>query len=775
LTTAGAPLPPAPATSDSGAVWRDPVCGMTVRSTSQHVFEYQGTSYRFCCAGCLNKFAAQPLHYLQARSEAVAVAPPGSIYTCPMHPEVREQRPSSCPLCGMALEAQMPSLDEGKNPELRDFARRFWWSLPCSIAVMALAMGGHHFVALSAAMLARIEFVLALPVVLWAGAPVFVRGWASLIHRSLNMWTLIALGVSAAFVYSVVASLLPQWLPVAFRSMGAVPVYFESATAIVSLTLLGQIMELKARGATADAIKALLRLAPQTAHRLDSAGHETHVDLAAVVVGDRLRLRPGEQVPVDGVVLEGHSAVNEGMLTGEPLPVSKKPGDRVIGATQNTTGTLIVRAEKIGNDTVLANIVQLVVNAQRSKAPLQRLADRVAAFFVVGVVLCAVLSLLGWGLFGPEPRWVHGLVSAVAVLIIACPCALGLATPMSIMVATGRAAQHGVLFRDAAAIEALHRVDTLVIDKTGTLTTGCAALTHIVALPGFTQNEVLAAAASLDQHSEHPLARALVLAAAERHAHLQSTTDFVAKPGRGVSGRIGDRHAALGNAALMKELGIGTDALHDESEEIATSGATVIFFAVDARLAGLLALADTIKPTTAPALSSLRAGGLRIVMASGDSAASVARVADSLGIIERHANMLPADKLALVERLQAEGCVVAMAGDGINDAPALARADVGIAMGNGTDIAMRSAAIALLKGDLRGITTARACARATLRNMRQNLWFAFAYNALGVPLAAGVLYPFTGWLLSPMIAALAMSLSSVSVISNALRLRNAPL
>ena len=766
-------LPPSPVTPDAEPLSRDPVCGMTVRSTSPHVFDYQDTSYRFCCAGCLNSFVAQPLQYLQARAEPVAA--PGSVYTCPMHPEVRELRATSCPLCGMALEAQMPSLGSDDNPELRDFRRRFWWSLPFSIAVMALAMGGHGYVALSPALLARMELVLALPVVLWAGAPVFVRGWASLVHRSLNMWTLIALGVSAAFGFSVLACLAPHWLPVAFRSMGAVPVYFESAAVIVSLTLLGQIMELKARGATADAIKSLLRLAPQTAHRLDNAGHETAIPLALAVVGDRLRVRPGEQIPVDGVVLEGHSAVNEAMLTGEPLPISKKPGDRVVGASQNTTGTLVLRAEKVGQDTVLANIVQLVVHAQRSKAPLQRLADRVAAYFVVGVVLCAVLSLLGWGLFGPEPRWVHGLVSAVAVLIIACPCALGLATPMSIMVATGRAAQHGVLFRDAAAIEALHGVDTLVIDKTGTLTSGCAALTAIVALPGYSRNEVLAHAASLDQHSEHPLARALVRAAGEHHSALQRATDFVAKPGRGVCGRIGERTAALGNTALMMELGINTLALRDASEAIARSDATLIYLAIDGRLAGLLALADTIKPTTASALASLRAAGLRIVMASGDSAASVTRVADELGITEHHANMQPADKLALVERLQADGRVVAMAGDGINDAPALARAHVGIAMGTGTNIAMQSASIALLKGDLRGIATARNCARATLNNMRQNLWFAFAYNALGVPLAAGVLYPLTGWLLSPMIAAVAMSLSSVSVIGNALRLKNTPL
>ena len=765
----------------TGMTWKDPVCAMTVGANSPHVFEHAGETYHFCCAGCRNKFSAAPHHYLQAHATPALIAAPGSTYICPMHAQVRQDHPGTCPSCGMALEPDMPRLDQDDNPELSDFRQRFCWSLPLSVTVMALAMAGHLFTGIAPLTLARIELVLTLPVVLWAGAPVFTRAWASLHNRSLNMWSLLGLGVGTAFAYSVLATLVPQLLPAALHvastdlHTATAPVYFESAAVIVSLTLLGQIMELKARAATADAIKALLRLAPQTAHRIGADGQEFDVALGEVMVGDHLRVRPGEQVPVDGVVVDGHSAIDEAMLSGEPLPVSKRAGDRVIGATQNTTGSLTLRADKIGNDTVLARIVQLVAQAQRSKAPLQRLADKVAGYFVVAVVACAIATLLAWGILAPTAGWLHGLVNAVAVLIIACPCALGLATPMSVMVATGRAAQHGVLFRDAAAIEALYRVDTLVVDKTGTLTVGQPAVTQIVAVAGFDHDSVLAGAASLDQHSEHPLARALVSAAQDRHLHLEAVQDFVAKPGLGVCGRSGDHAVALGNAVFMAARGIAVEAVRAEAQALASDGATLIYFAREQRLAGCIALADTIKPSTPAALATLRSAGLRIIMASGDSATSAARVAAQLGIEEVHADMQPAAKLALIERLQAAGRVVAMAGDGINDAPALARAEVGIAMGTGTDVAMQSAPVTLLKGDLRGIATARNCARATLKNMRQNLCFAFAYNALGVPLAAGVLYPFTGWLLSPMLAALAMSLSSVSVISNALRLRNTPL
>ncbi|MDM0122734.1 copper-translocating P-type ATPase [Variovorax sp. J2L1-78] len=699
-----------------------------------------------------------------------AAPTPGTVYVCPMHPEIRRDRPGHCPKCGMALEPELPSLEDD-NPELRDFSRRFWWTLPLTLVVFVLAMAGHRLGLMDMATQSWVELVLSLPVLLWAGGPFFVRGWQSVVHRSPNMWTLISLGTGAAFVYSVVATVAPGWFPASFVAMGRVAVYFEAAAVIISLTLLGQLLELKARSQTSAAIKSLLGLAPKTARRLRDDGTEEDVPLAHVHVGDRLRVRPGEKVPVDGVVEEGASAVDESMLTGEPLPVSKRPGDRLIGATLNTGGALVMRAEKVGGATVLSQIVQMVAQAQRSRAPMQRMADEVAGWFVMAVVAIAVLSFFAWGLFGPEPRWVFGLINAVSVLIIACPCALGLATPMSIMVATGRGATQGILFRDAAAIENLRKVDTLIVDKTGTLTEGRPAFHRAEPADGFEADEVLRLAASLDQGSEHPLAAAIVQAARERGLVLDTPEGFDSGSGIGVQGSVGGRRLALGNTVLMAQGQVAVDALLPQAEALRAEGASVMFLAVDGRLAGLLAVSDPVKASTPEALATLRAAGLRIVMATGDGLTTARSVAARLGIDEVHGEVQPADKLALVERLQREGRVVAMAGDGINDAPALARADVGIAMGTGTDVAMNSAQLTLVKGDLRGIASARALSQATVANMRQNLAFALVYNGLGVPLAAGLLYPWTGWLLSPMVAALAMSLSSASVVGNALRLR----
>ncbi|KLR57066.1 copper ABC transporter ATPase [Diaphorobacter sp. J5-51] len=693
-----------------------------------------------------------------------------------MHPQVRQSGPGHCPKCGMALEPVLPSLDAADdNPELRDFSRRFWWTLPLTMVVTTLAMAGHRLGWVGMATQSGVELVLTLPIVLWAGAPFFVRGWQSVVQRSPNMWTLISLGTGAAFLYSVVATVAPGVFPASFQSMGRVGVYFEAAAVIISLTLLGQMLELKARSQTSAAIQSLLGLAPKTARRIAADGGEEDVPLAHVHVGDLLRVRPGEKVPVDGVVVEGSSAVDESMLTGEPLPVSKRTGDKLIGATLNTSGALVMRSELVGAATMLSQIVQLVAQAQRSRAPMQRMADRVAGWFVLAVVGVSVLTLLGWGLFGPEPRWVYGLINAVAVLIIACPCALGLATPMSIMVATGRGATQGVLFRDAAAIEHMCRVDTLIVDKTGTLTEGRPRFERTVAAPGWGEAEVLRLAASLDQGSEHPLAAAIVAAARQQGLALDAAEQFDSASGIGVRGRIAGRTLALGNTVLMQQSSVNTGPLAQAAEALRGEGASVMFLAVDGQLAGLLAVSDPIKASTPDALAALHAAGLRIIMATGDGLTTAGAVGRRLGIDEVHGEVLPADKLALVERLQAEGRTVAMAGDGINDAPALARADVGIAMGTGTDVAMNSAQLTLVKGDLRGIATARALSQATVANMRQNLGFAFVYNALGVPLAAGLLYPFTGWLLSPMIAALAMSLSSASVITNALRLRRARL
>lgn len=694
-----------------------------------------------------------------------------TVYTCPMHPEVRQNHPGNCPKCGMTLEPLIPELEDDENPELRDFQRRFWWTLPLTVVVTFLAMAGHRLNWFDMAVQSWIELVLSLPIVLWAGWPFLQRGWHSVIHRSPNMWTLIGLGTGAAFVYSVVATVAPQVFPASFVAMGRVAVYFEATAVIISLTLLGQVMELKARSQTSAAIKSLLGLAPKTARRIRPDGVEEDVPLAHVHVGDLLRIRPGEKVPVDGVVTDGISAVDESMLTGEPVPVTKRVGDRVIGATLNTNGALVMRSEKIGSATMLSQIVQMVAQAQRSKAPMQRMADQVAGWFVVAVVLVAVLTFLGWGLFGPEPRWVYALINAVAVLIIACPCALGLATPMSIMVATGRGATHGVLFRDAAAIEHLRKIDTLIIDKTGTLTEGRPAFDRAVPAPGFDADEVLRLAASLDQGSEHPLADAIVRAARERGLALEKPENFESGSGIGVKGLVNARQVVLGNTTLMEQTGVSVEPLVAQAEALRAEGASVMHLAVDGQLAGLLAVSDPIKSSTPEALATLKAAGLRIVMATGDGLTTARSVGARLGIEEVHGEVKPADKLALVDRLQKQGRIVAMAGDGINDAPALAKTDVGIAMGTGTDVAMNSAQVTLVKGDLRGIAVARALSEETIANMKQNLMFAFLYNALGIPVAAGVLYPLTGWLLSPMIAALAMSFSSASVIGNALRLR----
>lgn len=710
-------------------------------------------------------------HHVHGAAAAAAAAPPGTIYTCPMHPEVRQDHPGACPKCGMALEPELPSIEEDENPELRDFRRRFWGTLPLTIIVTALAMIGHRLALFDMAMQSWIELVLTAPIVLWAGWPFFQRGARSIVHRSPNMWTLIAIGTGSAFVYSVVATVAPGLFPTSFQSMGRVSVYFEAAAVIISLTLLGQMLELKARSQTSAAIRSLMGLAPKTARRIDADGTEADIPLNHVHVGDVLRVRPGEKVPVDGVVVDGSSAVDESMLTGEPVPVDKRSGDKVIGATMNTTGALTIRSEKVGSQTMLAQIVAMVAQAQRSKAPMQRMADHVAGYFVVAVVGIAVATFFAWGFFGPEPSWVYGLVNAVAVLIIACPCALGLATPMSIMVATGNAATRGILFRDAAAIENFRRIDTLIVDKTGTLTEGKPAFDRAVAATGFDETEVLGLAASLDQGSEHPLARAIVDAALAQGMRLGKVDAFESSTGIGVRGRVGDRALALGNMALMQEIGVDVSPLAEQGELLRSEGASVMQLAVDGRLAGLLVVTDPIKTATPEALARLHEAGVRVVMATGDGMRTARAVGARLGIDEVHGEVKPADKLELVARLQREGRVVAMAGDGINDAPALAKADVGVAMGTGTDVAMNSAQVTLVKGDLRGIAEARLMSIATIRNMKQNLWFAFIYNAAGVPLAAGVLFPLTGWFLSPMIAALAMSLSSASVIGNALRLR----
>lgn len=715
-------------------------------------------------------------HHHHTPTAPMAVVPPAADegeYTCPMHPEIRQRGPGTCPKCGMTLEPVLPELEQEENPELKDFSRRFWWTLPLTVIVTLLAMGGHALNLFHGTTQNWVELAIAAPVALWAGWPFYVRGVRSVIQRSPNMWTLIGLGTSAAFLYSLAATLAPGVFPATFEVDGRIGVYYEAAAVIISLTLLGQMLELRARSQTSAAIRSLLGLAPKTARRIAADGSEEDIPLSHVHSGDTLRVRPGEKVPVDGVVLQGESAVDESMLTGEPLPVMKRTGDTLIGATLNTHGSLVMQAQKVGSATMLAQIVQMVVQAQRSKAPMQRLADVIAGYFVLAVIAIAVLTFFGWGLWGPQPSWVFGLINAVAVLIIACPCALGLATPMSVMVATGKAAGSGVLFRDAAAIENLRKIDTLIVDKTGTLTEGRPAFHSVEAVAGFGEEEVLRLAASLDQGSEHPLAHAIVERARSAGLALSPAEDFESASGIGVRGQVEGRRLQLGNTALMADAGVATDALQARAEQLRGDGTSIMYLAVDGRLAGLLAVADPIKPTSRLAVERLQADGVRVIMATGDGLTTARSVARQLGIEEVHGEVKPQDKERLAANLQQAGHRVAMAGDGINDAPALARADVGIAMGTGTDVAMNSAQVTLVKGDLLGILRARSLSVATVRNMHQNLTFAFAYNAMGIPLAAGLLYPLTGHLLSPLIAALAMSVSSASVVFNALRLRRA--
>ena len=764
----------APHQHDSQA--RDPVCGMTVDpQTTPHHHTHRGTAYHFCSAGCRTKFAANPAKYLEPSADTDAVpVPEGTIYTCPMHPEIRQPGPGSCPICCMALEPEMPTAGNGPNPELLDMTRRFWIGLALTVPVVVLEMGGHLFGLhlLNPTPSNWVQLAFATPVVLWAGWPFFVRGAQSLVTRNLNMFTLIALGTGVAWLYSIVATLAPGLFPAAFRGHGgAVAVYFEAAAVITVLVLLGQVLELRAREQTSGAIRALLDLAPKIARRVTDQGTDEDVALELVAVGDRLRVRPGEKVPVDGALVEGRSTLDESMVTGESMPVGKDIGSKVIAGTINRSGGFVMRAEKIGRDTLLSQIVQMVAAAQRSRAPIQRLADRFSAWFVPAVMTVALAAFAVWATFGPEPRFAFGLVAAVTVLIIACPCALGLATPMSIMVGVGRGAQEGVLVKNAEALERMEKVDTLVIDKTGTLTEGKPKVIAIIAAEGIEETEMLRLAASVERASEHPLAHAIVEAASARKIELAPVRGFDSPVGKGAIGMVERRRVVLGNARFLEELGITTAALASDAERLRADGATAIFVAIDGKAAGVLAIADPIKESAAEAIAALKADGIALVMLTGDNRTTAEAVARKLGIAQVQAEVLPDQKSAVVEQLRREGHVVAMAGDGVNDAPALAAADVGIAMGTGTDVAMESAGITLIKGDLRGIVRARLLSHATMRNIRQNLFFAFIYNAAGVPVAAGVLYPAFGILLSPLIGALAMSLSSVSVIANALRLR----
>jgi Cu+-exporting ATPase len=761
--------------ADSAATAVDPVCGMTVDpATAAHRAAHRGHDYFFCSAGCRTKFVADPDRYLGDKPQPAPVVP-GAIYTCPMHPEVRQEGPGSCPICGMALEPETVTAEAPVNHELIDFTRRFWVGLVLTLPVFALEMGGH----LTGLMMRIpgqtsnwIQFALATPVVLWAGWPFFQRGWASIRNRSLNMFTLIAIGVGAAWIYSVVAVLAPGLFPAAVRRMdGSAPVYFEAAAVIVVLVLVGQILELRAREQTSGAIRALLDLTPKTARRVRDDGGDEDVTLDLVAVGDRLRVRPGEKVAVDGEILDGRVTIDESLVTGESMPVTREVGDKVVAGSLNKTGSFVMRADKVGADTLLARIVQMVAQAQRSRAPIQRLADQVSGWFVPAVIGIAVLAAVVWGLIGPEPRLSYALVAAVSVLIIACPCALGLATPISIMVGVGRGAHAGVLIKNAEALERFEKVDTLVLDKTGTLTEGRPSVTAIQPAAGFDEVELLRLSASLERGSEHPLADAVVRAASDRNLVLSEASEFDSPVGRGVTGMVDGRRVALGNGRYLKEIGVDVAPLEAEAEALRRDGATAIFVAVDGAAAGVLGIADPVKATTAQAIRDLKAAGLRLVMMTGDNRTTAEAVARRLGIDDVQAEVLPQDKAAVVERLRAEGRVVAMAGDGVNDAPALAAADVGVAMGAGSDVAIESAGVTLLGGDLQGIVRARKLSKAVMGNIRQNLVFAFGYNTLGIPIAAGLLYPVFGLLLSPALAALAMALSSVSVIGNALRLR----
>jgi len=757
----------------------DPVCGMTVDPQKARSHVHEGTHYYFCSQRCHDRFAADPLQFLEPKAADAepAAALPGTIWTCPMHPEIRRDAPGACPICGMALEPLSPTADEGENAELADMTRRFWVSAALSVPLLwamlgeilpsidPMALFGHSAVAWA-------QLALATPVVLWGGWPFFVRGWQSIVNRSFNMFTLIAMGTGSAFVFSIVATVAPGVLPESFLGEnGSAPVYFEAAAVIVTLVLLGQVLELRARDRTSGAIKALLRLAPKIAHRVDANGNESDVELEDVVAGDRLRVRPGEKIPVDGRVVEGTSHVDESMLTGEPVPVRKTTDDKLSAGTTNGSGSLLMQADRVGADTLLSQIVQMVAQAQRSRAPVQRLVDIVAAWFVPSVVLIAVVAAIVWAVIGPEPRLAHALVAAVSVLIIACPCALGLATPMSIMVGVGRGAQAGVLIKDAEALERLEKVTTLVVDKTGTLTEGRPSLRRVIAVDGGDEEDVLRLAAAVESSSEHPLGRAIVDGAKERGTSAPAVEHFDSDPGLGVWGDVDGRRVLVGNLRLMDQHEVRSQALADAAEQERERGATAIFVAVDGAAAGVLIVEDAIKETTPAAIAALKRKGLRVVMLTGDHERTAAAVGRELGLDEVVADVLPEDKASIVKRFQSEGAIVAMAGDGVNDAPALAQANVGIAMGTGTDVAMESAGVTLVSGDLQGIVRAVTLSRRTMSNIRQNLVFAFGYNSIGVPLAAGILYPAFGLLLSPIIASLAMSLSSVSVVTNALRLR----